>query len=780
MTTNQIRLSAYLGIALLLTTYGRAFSAGPVISNMTVTNLRDVSFTVSWITDMASTGTLNFGTDSGLGETANDDRGATFTGTTHYVTLSGFTPNTTYFFDLVSGSTVNNNGGAHYIVTTSSTLDIPEPDTVYGRVFKSDGITPAHGAIVYLNLSDNNGSDSPGWSAPASALADAAGYWFNNLGNVRVADSSAYFSYSASGGDTLRVFAHGGMDGNASPVFIDTANDKSVIDLYLTPPTVYGVALAPTTSAKFGNPGAMVSHTLTMTNTGNTIDTFILSRAGNVWTTVAPTTLGPLAPGANSSVVISVTIPSNASAGASDSVAITVASQNDGTKSASATLTTTANTVRNLVMSPTASTQFGNPGTQIGYTFHVTNTGNAADNFSVSVSGNNWATTAPATTGALGVGISTTIRVSVTIPIGVAAGTQDNASVTVTSQGDATKHVTAILSTKVNTVRGIAITPLSSSKTGNPGNLITHTLQITNTGNATDSFTVGITGNAWTTTAPFQINSLSPGVSSKIVVSVTIPSNATGGASDSTTVTVSSQGNAAHSASSILTTTANTVRGLVLTPASINQSGIAGTTVTYTLRLTNTGNVSDSFWLAASGNNWTTTLPASVGPLAPGVGINFSVSVFIPANSVTANDVATLTATSFGALAQASSILTTTKVSLLRGVTLTPTSSNKSNSPGRTVTHVIQLTNTGSATDSFTITVSSNMWNVSAPGTINALAAGNSVSITINVNIPANAAIGTSDTAVITATSQGDPTQVASATLKTTAQARLFLPLILR
>ena len=54
--------------------------------------------------------------------------------------------------------------------------------------------------------------------------------------------------------------------------------------------------------------------------------------------------------------------------------------------------------------------------------------------------------------------------------------------------------------------------------------------------------------------------------------------------------------------------------GVTIEPLADAQSGDPSTTVTYTLHLTNTGNVTDSFDLVAAGNTWTTTVPASAGP----------------------------------------------------------------------------------------------------------------------------------------------------------------------
>jgi len=192
--------------------------------NIRVTNVTDVAFTVSWVSDDVETGSVRYGTSFGsLPGTAYDKRGIPHSGQTHYVEVTGLAPSTTYYFDVVSGGVTYSNGGSHYTAATAATLGAPSSDTIYGQVFKNDGSTPADGTIVLVTVRDNNGAGGSGDSQTLSCLVDGTGYWYVNIGPVRTADGSAYFPYSASG-DSVVIAADGGADGEASQT-VDTTND---------------------------------------------------------------------------------------------------------------------------------------------------------------------------------------------------------------------------------------------------------------------------------------------------------------------------------------------------------------------------------------------------------------------------------------------------------------------------------------------------------------------------------------------------------------------------
>ncbi len=120
------------------------------------------------------------------------------------------------------------------------------------------------------------------------------------------------------------------------------------------------------------------------------------------------------------------------------------------------------------------------------------------------------------------------------------------------------------------------------------------------------------------------------------------------------------------------------------------------------------------------------------------------------------------------------------------GLALAPATGGQAGNPGTTVTYTLTMTNTGNLTDTYGVTVSGAVFSTLAtPAVMGPLAANASATLTISVQIPANATGGMTDVATITARSQGDASQSATATLTTTVVAvpitggpKVYLPLI--
>ncbi|MGC9084415.1 MAG: DUF7507 domain-containing protein, partial [Anaerolineae bacterium] len=110
------------------------------------------------------------------------------------------------------------------------------------------------------------------------------------------------------------------------------------------------------------------------------------------------------------------------------------------------------------------------------------------------------------------------------------------------------------LTTTALAVYGLSLTPASASQSGRPGEVVTYTLTVTNTGNITDTFDVALSGNAWPTGAPTTVGPIAAGASATFQVTVTIPTGVTGANTDTATVTVTSQGDNTKQAQATLTT----------------------------------------------------------------------------------------------------------------------------------------------------------------------------------------------------------------------------------
>ncbi|MBU6289793.1 MAG: hypothetical protein KGS10_16665, partial [Chloroflexi bacterium] len=179
------------------------------IRSIRIANVRDTSFTVSWVTDVATTGAIRWGPDDGTtpATVVADTRGATATFTVHYVTVNGAKASTRYRLDVVSGTVTDTNAGTHHLVTTGPTLALTGSDQARGTIARADGTAP-DGVVVHVRATGTTGT-----SAPLAFLMTAANAkeWAANLGNLRTATLDATYPVT----DTTQVIvtADGGADG---------------------------------------------------------------------------------------------------------------------------------------------------------------------------------------------------------------------------------------------------------------------------------------------------------------------------------------------------------------------------------------------------------------------------------------------------------------------------------------------------------------------------------------------------------------------------------------
>jgi uncharacterized repeat protein (TIGR01451 family) len=106
----------------------------------------------------------------------------------------------------------------------------------------------------------------------------------------------------------------------------------------------------------------------------------------------------------------------------------------------------------------------------------------------------------------------------------------------------------------VNAAYGVELSG-DAALSAEPGEVVTYTLTVTNTGDVADTYAIAISGETWSVTAPADVT-VDAGLSSTFDVAVTIPADADDAEFDVATVTVTSVTDALATDAADLTTTA--------------------------------------------------------------------------------------------------------------------------------------------------------------------------------------------------------------------------------
>ncbi|MDX1663912.1 MAG: hypothetical protein R3272_08970 [Candidatus Promineifilaceae bacterium] len=407
------------------------------------------------------------------------------------------------------------------------------------------------------------------------------------------------------------------------------------------------------------------------------------------------------------------------------------------------------------------SEQIAAPGATVTHILTLTNAG-TADSYEIAVTGSAWpATLLTASTLSLASGESAEIRVAVEAP-NISSGS-DSLTLSATSAGSPTALQEATVTTEVQATAAPALAP-PPLLDGAPGETVTHTLTVANSGNYTDTYAITVSGNAWAVDAPPSVGPVAPGASATFPVAVVVGS----GTADSADLRVTSTLDGATEASVTLTTVSNLL--LSHTP----QVVAPRETVIHTIVLSNDGE-RDSFTVAIDAGSWPTTLVSEAEiTVAAGDSAEILVAVEAP-NAPVGSDTFTVRLRSTSRPEVALAVEGRTVLQATAAITLSPLSQQLSVQPGGTVNHTVVVTNSGNYTDIFHITLSGHQWLSQAPASSGFLAPGASATIAVQVT----AGDGVQDVATATFVSGLDDIVRRSATLETVKMLHAsFLPVI--
>jgi len=178
------------------------------ISDVTITNVTENSFTVVWRSIINEVGYVSYGSiDSTLDVEASDDRDGVLQRDsyyTHHVSAKNLTPETTYYYVINSGEIEYDDDGQSYQITTPAIEDSPpEYDSILGEVTGSG----AGDAVIIGRIVSANGE-----SSSVSTVSDENGRWTLSLGGVRNNEYDSYFQYNEDDNLYLTGFTKGDED----------------------------------------------------------------------------------------------------------------------------------------------------------------------------------------------------------------------------------------------------------------------------------------------------------------------------------------------------------------------------------------------------------------------------------------------------------------------------------------------------------------------------------------------------------------------------------------
>jgi hypothetical protein len=197
---------------------------GPVISNISTSGVMSGAATINWTTDEASTSVVNYGTTTGYGTTST----LAPLVTTHSVTLTGLTPNTTYDFDVASANSATTTTTSTNLTFTTTSNSAPPPVISY---LSDWGITASEATITWS-------TNEPANTAVAYGTTNALGQ-LSPVQTVLATSHGVTLTGLAAG--TTYYFVAQSADGSGNTGYSTTYSFTTIQG----PPTISGVTTHP-------------------------------------------------------------------------------------------------------------------------------------------------------------------------------------------------------------------------------------------------------------------------------------------------------------------------------------------------------------------------------------------------------------------------------------------------------------------------------------------------------------------------------------------------------
>jgi subtilisin family serine protease len=193
-------------------------------------------------------------------------------------------------------------------------------------------------------------------------------------------------------------------------------------------------------------------------------------------------------------------------------------------------------------LSPATQDGYGDPGQVLDYTMTLSNQGNVADTYDISVSDSPWQVELEISSIQLEPYSSQDFLVSVTVPADALPGAMESVTVTATSAANPLLSADAVTNTYTNEVYDFDLAPAVGADIGIAGEVVTFTLTLTNLGNTEDTVNLTAADNLWDVNLPVTSFYLALGASVDVLVEVSIPADAMEGDVDLVTITATSEG----------------------------------------------------------------------------------------------------------------------------------------------------------------------------------------------------------------------------------------------